>query len=85
MFDHIESMLEEEEDTLACVFVDEVETLTAKREQALQGNEPFDAMRAVNALLTALDRLRHRPNVVVLCTSNLIAALVRGLEAWTRF
>ncbi|KAJ9192224.1 hypothetical protein DTO021D3_8840 [Paecilomyces variotii] len=75
MFDHIESMLEEEEDTLACVFVDEVETLTAKREQALQGNEPFDAMRAVNALLTALDRLRHRPNVVVLCTSNLIAAL----------
>lgn len=83
MFDHIESMLEGEEDTLVCVFVDEVETLTAKREQVLQGNEPYDAVRAVNALLTALDRLRHHPNVVVLCTSNLITALVRGLKAWT--
>lgn len=83
MFDHIESTLDEEEDTLICVSVDEVETLAAKREQALQRNEPFDAMRAVNALLTALDRLRHRPNVVVFCTSNLITALVRGSKAWT--
>lgn len=76
MFDSIESMLDEEEDTFVCVFVDEVETLTARREQSLSGNEPFDAMRAVNALLRALDRLRHHPNVVVLCTSNLITALV---------
>lgn len=76
MFDSIEAMLDEEEDTFVCVFVDEVETLTARREQALSGNEPFDAMRAVNALLRALDRLRHHPNVVVLCTSNLITALV---------
>ncbi|KAL2215040.1 pachytene checkpoint component Pch2 [Thermoascus aurantiacus ATCC 26904] len=75
MFDSIEAMLDEEEDTFVCVFVDEVETLTARREQALSGNEPFDAMRAVNALLRALDRLRHHPNVVVLCTSNLITAL----------
>ncbi|KKZ65069.1 hypothetical protein EMCG_01309 [[Emmonsia] crescens] len=75
MFDNIENMLEEEPDTFVCVFIDEVETLTARREQSLHGNEPFDAMRAVNALLTALDRLRHRPNVVVLCTSNLITAL----------
>ncbi|EQL31144.1 hypothetical protein BDFG_06456 [Blastomyces dermatitidis ATCC 26199] len=75
MFDNIENMLEEEPDTFVCVFIDEVETLTAKREQSVHGNEPFDAMRAVNALLTALDRLRHRPNVVVLCTSNLITAL----------
>ncbi|PGH10628.1 hypothetical protein AJ79_05342 [Helicocarpus griseus UAMH5409] len=75
MFDNIESMLEEEPDTFVCVFIDEVETLTARREQSVNGNEPFDAMRAVNALLTALDRLRHRPNVVVLCTSNLITAL----------
>ncbi|KGQ01115.1 cytochrome c1, heme protein, mitochondrial [Paracoccidioides lutzii Pb01] len=75
MFDNIENMLEEEPDTFTCVFIDEVETLTAKREKSVQGNEPFDAMRAVNAILTALDRLRHRPNVVVLCTSNLITAL----------
>jgi pachytene checkpoint protein 2 len=76
MFDNIESMLLEEEETLVCVFVDEVETLTARREQALSGNEPFDGMRAVNALLTALDRLRRYPNVIILCTSNLISALV---------
>ncbi|EEH06411.1 cytochrome c1 [Histoplasma capsulatum G186AR] len=75
MFDNIENILEEEPDTFVCVFIDEAETLTAKREQSVHGNEPFDAMRAVNALLTALDRLRHRPNVVVLCTSNLITAL----------
>ncbi len=32
-------------------------------------------MRATNQLLTALDRLRHLPNVIVLCTSNLISAI----------
>jgi ubiquinol-cytochrome c reductase cytochrome c1 subunit len=77
MFASIEATLDDEPDTLVCVFVDEVETLTARREQSLNGNDPFDAMRAVNALLTALDRLRHHPNVVVFCTSNLITALVR--------
>ncbi|KAL1956152.1 hypothetical protein VTO42DRAFT_7587 [Malbranchea cinnamomea] len=75
MFNSIEAMLEEEQDTLVCILVDEVETLTAQREKVLSGSDPFDAMRAVNSLLTALDRLRHRPNVVVLCTSNLITAL----------
>lgn len=76
MFESIESLSEEEEDTLVCVFVDEVETLAGRREKMLNGNEPFDAVRAVNALLTGLDRLKHRPNVFVLCTSNLITALV---------
>ncbi|WEW61376.1 hypothetical protein PRK78_006866 [Emydomyces testavorans] len=75
MFSTIESLLDQEPDTLICVFIDEVESLTAKREQSLKGNDPLDAMRAVNSLLTALDRLRHHPNVVVFCTSNLIAAL----------
>ncbi|KAK2754226.1 hypothetical protein FQN54_007105 [Arachnomyces sp. PD_36] len=75
MFENIEAMLDEEEDVFVCIFVDEVETLAAKREQALNGSEPVDAMRAVNALLTALDRIRHHPNVVVFCTSNLITAL----------
>lgn len=36
--------------------------------------------QAVNALLIALDRLRHRPNVLVFCTSNLIKAVVRNLN-----
>lgn len=76
MFESIDTMLGEEPDTLACVFVDEVETLASRREKSLSSNDPFDAVRAVNSLLTGLDRLRLRPNVVVLCTSNLITALV---------
>ena len=34
-------------------------------------------VQAVNALLTAIDRLRCRPSVTVFCTSNLIKAVVR--------
>uniref|UniRef100_A0A1I7XUP4 ATPase_AAA_core domain-containing protein n=1 Tax=Heterorhabditis bacteriophora TaxID=37862 RepID=A0A1I7XUP4_HETBA len=33
--------------------------------------DPADSIRAVNALLTQIDRIRRRNNVVVLCTSNL--------------
>ncbi|EFR03555.1 pachytene checkpoint protein 2 [Nannizzia gypsea CBS 118893] len=75
MFGIVESMLENEPDTLVSVFIDEVETMTAQREQTLSGNDPLDAMRAVNSLLVSLDRLRQYPNVVVFCTSNLLSAL----------
>ena len=34
-----------------------------------------DGLRATNQLLTALDRLRSLPNIIVLCTSNLISAI----------
>ncbi|GFF35563.1 hypothetical protein IFM58399_04260 [Aspergillus lentulus] len=74
-FESIELLLEEEEDTFVCVFVDEIETLAARRERALSSKEPFDAVRAVNALLTGLDRLKQLHNVVVICTSNLVTAL----------
>lgn len=77
-FEDIELLLEAEEDTFVCVLVDEVETLAARRERALAGNEPFDAVRAVNALLTGLDRLKKFDNVIVICTSNLVTALVRN-------
>ena len=33
-------------------------------------------MKAVNALLIGLDRLRHRSNVLIICTSNLMEAMV---------
>lgn len=74
-FESIELLLEEEEDSFVCVFVDEIETLAARRERALSSKEPFDAVRAVNALLTGLDRLKHHHNVIVICTSNLVTAL----------
>lgn len=77
MFESVETLSDEEPDTLLCLFIDEIETLAVKREQTLNGNDPFDAMRATNALLTAFDRLKNHPNVIILCTSNLITALVR--------
>ena len=38
-------------------------------------NEPGDAVRVVNAVLTSLDALRRRPNVLVLCTSNMVESI----------
>lgn len=42
------------------------------------------SLQATNQLLTALDRFRNLPNILVCCTSNLIEAIVgRGREsAW---
>ena len=60
---------------LVCVVMDEVETIAGSRERSTEGNECGDGLRATNQLLTALDRLRHLPNAIVLCTSNLITAI----------
>ncbi|KAI9859661.1 MAG: hypothetical protein M1813_006592 [Trichoglossum hirsutum] len=75
IFEEIEDLVDEDEDTFVCVLIDEIESLTSSRQSAASGSEPGDSMRATNALLTALDRLRARPNVIVLCTSNLIKAM----------
>ncbi|XP_063626681.1 pachytene checkpoint protein 2 homolog [Cydia splendana] len=60
---------------LCIVLVDEVESLAHARRAAMAGLEPSDALRAVNALLTQLDRLRRLPNALVLATSNLTTAV----------
>lgn len=39
------------------------------------GAEPSDAIRVVNAVLTAIDQLKARPNVLVLTTSNITGAI----------
>ena len=39
------------------------------------GGDPSDAMRAVNSLLTSLDRLRAFPNVLLLATTNLTGSV----------
>lgn len=75
VFAKIESMLDEDENTFICVLVDDIESLAGKRDCASSSNEPHDSLRAVNALLAAIDRLRCRPNVTVFCTSNLIKAV----------
>jgi glucose-6-phosphate isomerase len=65
----------DDESCLVFVLVDEVESLAAARAAAASGSEPSDAIRVVNALLTQIDALRHRPNVMVLTTSNITEAI----------
>ena len=74
MFDHITDIAEDT-DCFVCILIDEVESLTRSRSAASSGNEPGDAVRVVNAVLTALDALRRQPNVLVLCTSNMIEGI----------
>lgn len=54
---------------------DEVESLTAARAGAMAGTEPSDGLRVVNALLTQLDKLKQRKNVLIMATSNLVKAI----------
>lgn len=56
-------------------FADEVESLTAARAGAVSGQEPSDALRVVNALLTQLDKLKHKKNILFMATSNLVTAI----------
>lgn len=55
---------------LVCVLIDEVESLAYAR-NCMSSQEPKDAMRVVNALLTQLDNIKGKPNVLILATSNL--------------
>lgn len=69
-----------DEGALVCVVVDEVESLAGSRARggadgAAASSDPGDAMRAVNALLTALDALAAVPGVVLFATSNLAGGL----------
>ncbi|KAH9894292.1 P-loop containing nucleoside triphosphate hydrolase protein [Cubamyces lactineus] len=74
LFSSITEMVEDEE-TFVIVLIDEVESLTAARAGAMAGTEPSDALRVVNALLTQLDKLKHRKNCLVMSTSNLATAI----------
>lgn len=74
LFDTIRDLLDDP-DVFVCVLIDEVESLTAARKAALSGNEPSDSIRVVNALLTQIDQLKERPNVLVMTTSNITEAI----------
>ena len=69
LFDHIASLCEDP-NHLVLVLVDEVESLTAAR--SVTAGEPTDGLRAVNAILTSLDRLKQYSNAVVITTSNMV-------------
>merc|ERR1719431_768696 len=74
MFQNVEEFLEDPE-ALVFLLIDEVESLTAARKAAANGNEPSDAIRVVNALLTQIDKIKRHPNVFILTTSNLTGAI----------
>jgi SpoVK/Ycf46/Vps4 family AAA+-type ATPase len=74
IFAKVRELLEDREGFVS-VLVDEVESLAASRAAALNGTEPSDAVRVVNAVLTQLDSLKAYSNVLVLATSNITAAL----------
>ncbi|KAG8187238.1 hypothetical protein JTE90_020666 [Oedothorax gibbosus] len=67
--------LVEDPTVLVIVLLDEVETLARSRASALGGNEPSDALRVVNALLTHLDMIKRYPNVLIFTTSNITDAI----------
>lgn len=71
LFDLVKEMVQDNPNTLVCVLLDEVESLAATRSEL--GGDPADSMRAVNALLTCLDRLKTFPNVLILATTNMTA------------
>lgn len=70
LFQLVRDMVQDDPETLVCVLIDEVESLASAR-TGFSDAEPQDAMRAVNSLLTSLDRLKTFPNVIVLATTNL--------------
>ncbi|XP_070575837.1 pachytene checkpoint protein 2 homolog [Ptychodera flava] len=74
MFQKIQELIDDQ-DALVCVLIDEVESLTAARKSSLNGTEPSDAIRVVNALLTQIDQIKKYPNVVILTTSNVTGAI----------
>lgn len=73
LFSRIREMVEDDPDALICVLVDEVESLAAVRSTGGGGTsgEPSDAIRAVNSLLTSIDRLKKYRNVIVMATTNI--------------
>jgi MoxR-like ATPase len=74
LFQMVRDMVQDDPSTLVFVLIDEVESLASSRNNA-SGGDPSDAMRAVNSLLTSLDRLRSFPNVLVLATTNLAGSV----------
>lgn len=74
LFSMITEMVEDD-DAFVVVLIDEVESLTAARSAAASGTEPTDSIRVVNALLTQLDKLKHRKNVLIMTTSNITESI----------
>ncbi|KAH0363531.1 AAA-domain-containing protein, partial [Aureobasidium melanogenum] len=74
MFDKVLRMAHDDKE-LVCVLIDEIESIAMSRQASTKNGECTDTVRATNQLLTALDRIRSKPNIVVFCTSNLTESI----------
>jgi hypothetical protein len=75
IFTTIADLCEEDPERFICVLIDEVESIASSREHSSRHGESQDSLRATNSLLTGLDRTKHFPNVIYLCTSNMLETL----------
>ncbi|CAG9539646.1 unnamed protein product [Cercopithifilaria johnstoni] len=74
MFKQIEELTDDPK-AFVFVLIDEVENLATARSTLLNRNEPTDAIRAVNAVLTQVDHIRRRNNIFIFSTSNITQSL----------
>ncbi|KAF3159411.1 Pachytene checkpoint protein 2 [Orbilia oligospora] len=75
LFDWIHTQTSSAPDHFFFIMIDEVESIASSRKAAASANEPADAIRIVNSLLTSLDRLKCRRNILILTTSNLLEVI----------
>ncbi|KAE8733191.1 Pachytene checkpoint protein 2-like protein [Hibiscus syriacus] len=85
LFQKNQEMVEEEHNLIYddVATVDEVESLAAARNVALSSSEPSDSIMVVNALLTQMDKLKSAPNVIIMTTSNITAAIGKPIIHFT--
>lgn len=74
LFNEIRVLLQDSK-ALVIVLIDEIESLAHARKACMNGTEPSDSIRVVNALLTQIDSIKRFPNVLILTTSNLTEAI----------
>ncbi|KAK0171142.1 hypothetical protein PV328_008899 [Microctonus aethiopoides] len=74
LFSEIKRLLEDPQ-AFICILIDEVESLAHARKSSMNGTEPSDSIRVVNALLTQLDQIKSYKNVLILTTSNITEAI----------
>lgn len=74
LFTEIKVLLDDPQ-ALICILIDEVESLAHARKSCINGTEPSDSIRVVNALLTQLDQIKRYKNVLILTTSNITEAI----------
>lgn len=75
IFTSIERMCKDDPERFICVLIDEVESIANSRESGAWLGETQETLRATNALLTGLDRVKYNSNIILLCTSNMFDSL----------